>query len=107
VVVWADDGGPGKLHRQPSLPVDLASRTAALSTFPIRNFMRWCVAFPTTHFPSPICSWPPGLLFSKIGEALGTLHTPTVLSSSFLVHVRNDELGTFSGKGERRGSADT
>jgi len=28
------------------------------------------------------------------------------LVSSFLVHVRNDELGTFSGKGERRGSAD-
>src|SRR6266568_8525038 len=46
VVVWAGDGGPGRLNRQPSLRADLASRTAILSTFRVRNFMRLCVTFP-------------------------------------------------------------
>src|SRR2546425_9819424 len=53
VVVGAGDGAPGKLNRQPSLRADLASRTPTLSTFPIRNFMRLCVACPTTPSPPP------------------------------------------------------
>src|SRR2546425_10705821 len=77
VVVWAGDGGPGKLNRQPSLRADLHRALPFYRLFVSETLLDGALPSSNTHFPftifsSSVCPFAPssGIRGTNTREAL-------------------------------------